>query len=178
MFMALVVFLRGVNVGGHKTFQPSFLAKQLAEFGAVNVGAAGTFVIRAAISSAKLREEILRRLPFEPELMICRGRELLDLAAGKPFADVPADKDARRYVSVLAKRPRKAPKLPLLTPDGDEWQVQVVRVIGLFALSLHRRMGKRLIYPNEVVEKHFGVPATTRNWNTVEAICEILKEAS
>jgi hypothetical protein len=28
--MALVVFLRGVNVGGHRTFRPSALAKQSA----------------------------------------------------------------------------------------------------------------------------------------------------
>lgn len=172
--MALVVFLRGVNVGGHKTFQPSVLAKELANLDAVNVGAAGTFVIRAAITPGRLRDEILRRLPFEPELMICRGRELLDLAAGEPFAKSSEHPEAKRYVTMMAKRPKALPALPVLKPDGDDWQVQVIRVIGPFALSLHRRMGKRLIYPNEIVEKHFGVAATTRNWNTVEAICTIL----
>ena len=172
--MASVVFLRGVNVGGHKKFQPSLLAKELADFDAVNVGAAGTFVIRAAIAPTKLRAEILRRLPFEPELMICRGRELLDLAAEKPFAKATEHPEAKRYVTVLAKLPKPLPELPLFKPDGDEWQVQIFRALGPFALSLHRRMGKRLIYPNEVVEKHFGVAATTRNWNTMEAICKIL----
>ncbi len=39
--MAWVVFLRGVNVGGHKAFRPSVVAKDLAEFDVVNVGAAG-----------------------------------------------------------------------------------------------------------------------------------------
>ena len=39
--MAFVVFLRGVNVGGHKAFQPSVLAKELADFDVVSVGAAG-----------------------------------------------------------------------------------------------------------------------------------------
>ncbi|MBI3694456.1 MAG: hypothetical protein HY238_06415, partial [Acidobacteria bacterium] len=47
--MALVVFMRGVNVGGHKAFQPSVLARELAAFDVVNVGAAGTFVIRKTI---------------------------------------------------------------------------------------------------------------------------------
>ena len=61
--MALVVFLRGVNVGGHKTFQPRALANELAEFDVVNVGAAGTFVIRKAVSQAALGAEMLRRLP-------------------------------------------------------------------------------------------------------------------
>ena len=44
--MALVVFLRGVNVGGHRTFRPAALVKDLAHLDAVNIGAAGTFVIR------------------------------------------------------------------------------------------------------------------------------------
>ena len=172
--MASVVFLRAANVGGHQTFKPSALAKELADLSAVNIGAAGTFVIRAALSAAKLLSEFKRRLPFEPELMICRGRDLLDLMAAEPFADV-RESEVRRYVSVLAKRPRKLPNFPLCKPEGDEWQVQVIGVIGSFAISLHRRLGERLIYPNEVVEKHFAVAATTRNWNTVEAICKALR---
>ena len=44
--MSLVVFLRGVNVGGHRTFRPSILARELSAYGVLNVGAAGTFVVR------------------------------------------------------------------------------------------------------------------------------------
>src|SRR5262245_18092386 len=89
-FMALVVFLRGVNVGGHKAFRPSDLARQLADFDAVNVGAAGTFVIRKTIGQAALRAALLKRLPFQAELMICSGRDVGQLAAAEPFAGEPA----------------------------------------------------------------------------------------
>jgi hypothetical protein len=41
-----VVLLRGVNVGGHRTFRPARLAERLQHLGAINIGAAGTFVIR------------------------------------------------------------------------------------------------------------------------------------
>jgi hypothetical protein len=44
--MALIVFFRGINVGGHRTFRPSVLAEELGIYNAVNVGAAGTLVIR------------------------------------------------------------------------------------------------------------------------------------
>jgi uncharacterized protein (DUF1697 family) len=172
--MASVVFLRAVNVGGHKTFKPSAFAKELAHLDAVNVGAAGTFVVRKSIAPEKLRREILRRLPFEPEIMICPASDLLKLAA-EDFQDEPAGKDVRRFVTILAKRPRKLPRLPIREPDSDAWQVKVVAVAGPFALSLWRRQGKRLIYPNEVVEKRLGVPATTRNWNTIAAICDIVE---
>ena len=39
--MALVVFMRAVNVIGHRTFRPPALAKELAAFDVVNLGAAG-----------------------------------------------------------------------------------------------------------------------------------------
>ncbi|MGH9960401.1 MAG: DUF1697 domain-containing protein, partial [Pyrinomonadaceae bacterium] len=83
--MALLVFLRGVNVGGNKTFRPSAFAKELAEFDVTNVAAAGTFVVRGKITPARLRAEIQRRLPFEAEIMIVRGRELADLMRSEPF---------------------------------------------------------------------------------------------
>ena len=41
--MALVVFLRGVNVGGHRTFRPSLLAKELSDLDLVNIGARRNF---------------------------------------------------------------------------------------------------------------------------------------
>ena len=78
--MAHVVFLRGVNVGGSRRFQPSALVRELAHLGAVNLGAAGTFVIRKHLSEAALRSEFASRLPFTTELMICRSGELEKLA--------------------------------------------------------------------------------------------------
>ena len=76
--MALVVFLRGVNVGGHRIFRPTLVANQLSDFDVVNVGAAGTFVVRNRISQGKLRAELRRRLPFEAEVVICKGNDVLE----------------------------------------------------------------------------------------------------
>lgn len=173
--MAWVVFLRGVNVGGHKAFRPSMLAKELAEFDVVNVGAAGTFVVRKSISSASLRAELSRRLPFDADLMICRAGDVSSLRSGNPFSGAGSDKDVSWFVSVLGKRPQRLPPFPICQPAGDNWQVKVIGLQGRFALSLHRRVGRTLVYPNAVVERHLGVRATTRNWNTFCAICDILK---
>ena len=54
--MALVVLLRGVNVGGHRTLRPAVLAKELADLDVVNIGAAGTFVIRQPVTHATARQ--------------------------------------------------------------------------------------------------------------------------
>src|SRR6267378_2590412 len=139
--MASVVFFRAVNVGGHQKFQPSVLAKQLAEFGVVNIGAAGTFVVRENVSRAKLSDEILRRLSFKPELMISPARDVLALARGNWFADAPAGNDVGRFVSVLQKAPRAKPPLPIEQPTGAKWEVRVVAITGRFVLSV-RRLGQ------------------------------------
>jgi uncharacterized protein (DUF1697 family) len=169
--MASVVFFRAVNVGGYQKFQPGKLARELADFGVLNIGAAGTFVVRENVGQTKLRDEILRRLPFKPELMICPARDVLALTEKDWFDGAPSGKDIARFLSVLSKAPGVKPSVPIEQPSGAKWEVRVVAVSGRFALSV-RRIGQT--YSNAVVEKHLGVPATTRNWNTVEAICKVL----
>jgi len=171
--MPLVVFLRGVNVGGHKTFRPSELAKELSQFDVVNIGAAGTFVVRKPISQTKLRAELLRRLPFNAEIMICSDREILDLASADPFHEEDSSEDIVRFVSVMARR-RTIPSVPLSLPSDDEWLLKVIEVRNRFVLGLYRRQMKVLSCFSRL-EKQIGAPVTTRNWNTITAIVKILK---
>lgn len=175
--MALVVFLRGVNVGGHRKFQPAGLAKEMAEFGVVNIGAAGTFVVTQPVSAAAFRKELGTALPFETEVMICPGSEILDLCKSDPFADAPAGRDVRQLVTVLATKVKTLPKLPIRRPEGKDWQVDVFRIAARFAFSYWRREdpAKPMIYPNAVVEKVLGIPGTTRSWSAFEKACAILE---
>lgn len=176
--MSLVVFMRGVNVGRAKRFQPSLLAKELEHLGVSNLGAAGTFVVRGTLGQAALRAEFLRRLPFVCDLMVCEGRDLLRLAAAEPFPDAPEGSDLRRFVSILAKRPPKRPALPWSYPAGDQWQVKLVGVSGRFVLCHWRRLGTSFLEPNSIVEKQLGVRATTRSWNSILKVCKALQEKS
>jgi hypothetical protein len=118
--MALVVFLRGVNVGGHGRFRPSILAKELSGFDAVNVGAAGTLVVRRPGSRAKFRAELVRKLPFEAEAALCDGRDLLHLEKEHPFGIKQPHPDMVRFVSILSKAGRCTAAIPFtLPPDGE-----------------------------------------------------------
>jgi uncharacterized protein (DUF1697 family) len=141
------------------------------------VGAAGTLVVGGKIGQASLRAEILQRLPFHADLMICPAREIIDLARGDAFGQAPPGKDVRRFLTVMAKPPRTLPRLPLDWPPGGKWEVRVIAVSGRYALSLWRLLGQRRVYPNEVVEKSLAVSATTRNWNTIDAICRALEKS-
>src|SRR6058998_1055964 len=115
--MALVVFLRGVNVGGHRTFRPSILAREMSEYDVVNVGAAGTFVVRKPGSGAKFRSALLGKLPFEAEAMLCDGRDLLRLETENPFAGRQWPPDVVRFVSILSKTAGIRAALPVTFPS-------------------------------------------------------------
>ncbi len=171
--MALVVLLKGVNVGGHRTFRPSVLAKELKRFDVVNVGAAGTFVVRKTVTRAKLRAEMRRRLPFEADIMICSGSDILRLASANPFAGQLSGPKIVRFVSVLAKRAQPLSPVPLDLPSGGEWCLRILTYQDLFVFGLYRREMKAISYLGQL-EKLFGVPVTTRNWNTILAIVRIL----
>jgi len=175
--VALVVLLRGVNVGGHRTFRPTALAKQLAAFDAVNIGAAGTFVVRKPVAQARLRTEVARRLPVDAEIVICRGRDVLGIVSADPFAGQPARPDFVRFVSVLSRSPRLKPSMPVSFPGTGEWMLRIVAREGRFVFGVYRRRMEAIGHLGKI-DRVFGVPATTRNWNTIQAIAEVLGDGS
>lgn len=173
----LVVFLRGVNVGGHRTFRPSVLAQKLCQYDVVNVGAAGTFVVRQPGSREKFRAALLRELPFEAVVVLCAGADLLRMVEDDPFRAEAAGPDAVRFVSILASAQGLRAKLPVAFPAEGEWLVRVIGAKGQFVYGLYRRHMKTIGYLGQV-DKLFGVPATTRNWNTVLAVAKVLQQDS
>lgn len=171
--MALVVFLKGVNVGGYKTFRPSVLAADLKAFDVVNIGAAGTFVVRKAVSRTAFRAALNRRLPFETDAMICDGREILKLAARDPFAGQRARSDITQFVSVLAKRCPALSPLPFHLPRSGRWGLSILGQQDCFVFGVYRREMKAIGHLG-TLEKLFGVPVTTRSWTTIGQIVRVL----
>ena len=172
--MALVVLLRGVNVGGHRTFRPATLAEQLKHLDVVNIGAAGTFVIRRPVSQAEVRAELARRLPFDAEIMICEGREIVGLLSQTHFEHLPTQPDIVRFVSVLSKRPGSAPSMPMSFPSSGKWLLKILARDNRFVFGVYRRHMKVISYLG-TFDRLFGVPVTTRNWNTITAIARVIE---
>jgi uncharacterized protein (DUF1697 family) len=171
--VALVVLLRGVNVGGHRTFRPAALAEQLERLDVVNIGAAGTFVVRRPVTQAQLRAELARRLPFDTEIMICQGREIARVISQDPLADQPPRPDIVRFVSLLSKRPRSTPSTPISIPSRGRWLLKILAADNRFVFGVYRRHMKAIGYLG-TLDRLFGVPVTTRNWNTITAIAKVL----
>jgi uncharacterized protein (DUF1697 family) len=175
--MALVIFLRGVNVGGHRTFRPSVLAEELSDHDVVNVGGAGTFIVRNPGSRSRIRAELLRKLPFVAEIAICDAQDLFRLAKADPFGNKPAPAGIVRFVSILSKAGRIRVQLPVTIPKEGEWFVRVLGREGRFVFGVYRRHMKTIGCLGQI-DKLFGAPATTRNWNTILTVIRILKSAA
>ena len=71
-------------------------------------------------------------------------------------------------------RPARArPSLPIILPPHGRWLVRLIATKGRFVVGVYRRHMKTIGHLGRI-DRLFGVPATTRNWNTIAAIVRIL----
>lgn len=170
-----VAFLRAVNVGGH-ALRPADLARDLGTFHLENHGAAGTFVSYRPGPPGALERAIARSIPYPTEVTVLPVEQLADLVRARPFGRESPEPNVGWYVTVLARPTPSPPRLPIQLPEGGSWMLRVERLVGQLVLSRRRLNEPGRFYPNEVIEKAFDLPATTRGWPTILAI--VAKAAS
>ena len=154
--------------------RPSMLARELGAYDVVNVGAAGTLVVRKAGRRAEFLSELRRKLPFEAEVAFCDGGDLIRLEMANPFGAEPSRPDVVRFVSVLSKAGRGKVPLPMALPEAGGWCVRIIGSKGRLVFGVYRRQMKTIGYLGQLDEL-FGAPATTRSWTTILSVLRILK---
>jgi uncharacterized protein (DUF1697 family) len=177
--MTLIVFLRGINVGGHRKFRPSVLAEELSAYDVVNVGAAGTLVVRRPGPRAKFLAELRRKLPLDTVVAHCTASDLLRFEMQNPFGAEtsrtrPARGDIVQFVSILSKTGRKKISFPAAIPRSGEWFVRISGSKDRLVFGHYRRHMKTIGHLGQI-DKLFGAPATTRSWSTICSVLRILK---
>ena len=113
------------------------------------------------------------RLPFETKVIFCNSRDLIRLEIENPFGDKPPAPDTVRFLSILSKSCPSA--TPFRLPQNGEWLVRVIASKDQFIFGEYRRHMKTIGYLGKL-DKLFGTTATTRNWNTILSIIQILKD--
>jgi uncharacterized protein (DUF1697 family) len=58
-------------------------------------------------------------------------------------------------------------------PSGGQWLLKILARDSRFVFGVYRRHMKVISYLG-TLDRLFGVPATTRNWNTIAAIAKVL----
>jgi len=105
--------------------------------------------------------------------MICEAREMVGLLSRRHFANQPERPYVVRFVSVLSKRPRSTPSMPMSLPSTGKWLLKILASESRFVFGVYRRHMKVIGYLGRI-DRLFGVPVTTRNWNTITAIAKVL----
>jgi hypothetical protein len=140
----------------------------------VNVGAAGTLIVRRPGSRVQFLAELRQKLPFKAEVAFCAGSDLIRLEAENPFGSEPSRPDIVQFVSILSKIGRHKVTLPVTIPQSGEWFVRIIGSKNRLVFGLYRRNMKTIGHLGQIDEL-FGAPATTRSWNTICSVLRILK---
>ena len=67
--------------------------------------------------------------------------------------------------------------MPATFPPQGPWLLRILAAESRFVFGLYRRHMKVIGYLG-TLDRLFGVPVTTRNWNTVTAIAGVLLDLS
>ncbi|HWI64261.1 MAG TPA: DUF1697 domain-containing protein [Symbiobacteriaceae bacterium] len=176
-----IALLRGINVGGHKLVKMAELKRTFEALGFSRVQTyiqSGNVVFEAAEDEASLRRRIEQAIEaafgFAVPTVLRTAQALEAIVADCPF---PVDRLAEGeelYVALLAEAPAQAgiDKLLASRSDTDE-----CRLAGREVYLLLRNGARETIFTNNFLEKKLGVPVTTRNWQTINKLVEMGKEA-
>jgi uncharacterized protein (DUF1697 family) len=172
-----VALLRAINVGGHAPVKMAALKESFAALGYDPVAThlqSGNVVFGAEGETAALRLAIEKRLLRDFELSIAvrvlRQDELARVAADHPFAREKDMDRTKLHVTFLFGAPDRAglAKLEAAPKAKDRCAVRGT-VVYLHCPEGYGR--SKLANPN--LERLLGVPATTRNWNTVSELVRL-----
>ncbi len=172
---AIVAFLRGINVGGHKKVPMAALKAAFEAMGFRNVRtvlASGNVIFETPKTGPALAgtiaQELEKAFGFPVTVVIRPVRGLRALVASEPFKGVPAGPNVRLYVTFLA---RKKPGLSGLRPPSSVKSVRVVRVgPGEIFSTVTLSPGVGTPDLMAFLEKAVGQNVTTRNWETVKKL--------
>jgi len=170
-----VAFLRGINVGGHHKVPMSELKDIFVKMGYNNITTllnAGNVIFGSRDEDIKnLEIKIARQLSdvfkFPVPILIRTSEEIHHYIDSDPFGAVVMNRDIRLYATLLGEQPELIPKLPWTSPDTAFMISKVVDGAVFSVLDLAKSQS---IEAMAVLEKFFGKEITTRNWNTIMKI--------
>jgi len=177
-----VAFLRGINVGGNKLIKMEALAAVFTRAGFRNVKtyiASGNVIFSTPASNVDALAKRIEKL-----LLTSFGHEVSVLLF--PFAELQAIVDTNPFkrtkrgdvmlFSVLLRAPSTRAKPPLESKT-EKFKVVAIHDRAVFIVARRKRTGW-FGFPNNWVEKEFGVTASTRNWSTLQKIVTAFSDKS
>jgi uncharacterized protein (DUF1697 family) len=167
-----VAFLRAVNVGGRSVVRMDDLVQRLHDAGLEDVSSyrqSGNLILSSRIfekaSIAGLISDQLEHLTGRRTGVYVHPLDKLrELVKGDPFNDLLNEGD-RGFATWMSRAPKDVPPLPATLGDG----IILIGVVDNISFTIVRKdVGSGPV--NELLERLFGVEATTRNWTSVKGL--------
>jgi uncharacterized protein (DUF1697 family) len=171
-----IALLRGVNVGGNQLKMDRLRAIS-ANLGFENARTylqSGNLVFDAKGAKPKVQKGLEDKLAGETRLpvrlLVFPAAELAKLIAKNPFLKDKAIDRARLHVTFLATEPtaEALKRLSAVDAGADEFRAAGAHIY----LHCPNGYGRSKLSNNQL-ERLLSVAATTRNWNTVNALAEM-----
>ena len=175
-----IALLRGINVGGNKIIKMEALAAAFTAAGFHNVKtyiASGNvfFDSRSGDRNAltkKIEKMLTATFGHEISVALFTLAELQDLISNDRFARIKPNKDVMLCVTLFNQSvPQNIP------PESKTDRLKVVSLHDRAAFIVARRKPTGWFgYPNNWIEKEFGVTGTTRGWGSLQKIAAAAEE--
>ena len=178
----VAALLRGINVGGHRKVPMARLREVLAEAGFEDVSTyvqSGNVVLSAPgrRAAARVGRDIEAAIEagfgFPVDVVVRTRKELAELVAEDPLGDVATD-PSRRIVVFLAGELDRA-RLEGVRPEDFAPEAFTLRDREIVMWAPDGQRDSPLV--KTLTEKRTGVPATARNWRTVEKLLAMADDA-
>ena len=172
-----VAMIRGINLGGRKRVAMGDLEALFTALGHADVTTyiqSGNVVFDSPATdgselAAAIEERIARDLGHQVTAVIRTRDEMAEVVAGNPFTARGAD-PAALHVTFLAAEPDREAVGRLEVPDRGDDEFEVAgREVYLYCPQGYGRTK----LDNAFWERRLKVPATTRNWRTVDKLVEL-----
>jgi len=173
--------LRGINVSGQKTILKADLISLYQSLGfdrIVTYLQSGNVVFNSAESdaenvTAQLEAQIEHQFGFQVTVFVRDAAYFQEILVQNPFFNERPENPAALYVTFLYRSPEPERLAQLAVPQGETAEFS----IGKEAVYIFCPDGYgRTKLSNTFFERKLAVPATTRNWNTVNALYQLGKE--
>ena len=170
-----IALLRGINVGGNKLMKMETLVKVFVSAGLQNVRtfiASGNVIFDSSETDVsalarKIERRLLKAFGDEITVVVLTFQALASIVKRNPFRQIHSEKNVMLCAVFFAAEPPKL-KLPIKS-TSENLEVFALRNNAAFVVCRRKKNGW-FGFPNNFVEKQFGVPATTRQWRTLEKI--------
>lgn len=170
-----ICFLRGINVGGHKKIKMQDLQQLFQGIGLTNVMTyiqSGNVVCTSNESNREqlrmtLEAAILEKYGFEVKILLKTPAELNDLLDQCPYKNEAVDKI---YFTLLSLPPNEQQRRLLEAIQYPPERFQLVD--DVLVVYCENGYGKTKL-TNTLFESKLKLAATTRNWNTLQALLQL-----